>query len=285
MKFLIENYAGYESTQPIYFHKHINDYEEHSCVVRQNNSSVFDTFDAINPDVYIASAHTLSRDSVMYLRENRDKDIKLLICTDGLSTEEIQSLEDVLKKNDVSCHFYFNSSETQNSKRSRVVHIRNGVDTNIEPALKIDYKIQKAIFVNKSSKTKNYQGTFHVMSINKQMKDNVDFCLPITMLSSIYSKYEEIIFTDMPSSIPQYFFDALYRGEKVYYDILDEEKSKLADELIGSVLKVGNGLNYNNPNKITDFTELKKLIEEKHSSFNRTKTLLSQLPQKVKQDA
>jgi len=285
MKFLIENYAGYESTQPLYFHKHINDYEEHSCVIRKNNASVFDTFDAINPDVYIASAHTLSRDAVLYLQQNKHKDIKLLVCTDGLSVEEIQSLEDVLKKNDVSCHFYFNSSETQNSKRSRVVHIRNGVDTNIEPALKIDYRIQKAVFVNRSSKIKNYRGTFHVVSINRQMKDSVDFCLPITMLSSIYSKYEELIFTDMPNSIPQYFFDAIYHGEKVYYDIIDEEKSKIADELVGSVLKVGNRLNYNNPDKIIDFTDLKKHIEEKHSSFNRTKTLLSQLPQKVKSNA
>jgi hypothetical protein len=124
-----------------------------------------------------------------------------------------------------------------------------------------------------------------VISINKQIKDDVDFCLPITMLSSIYSKYEEIIFTDITRSIPQYFFDAIYRGEKVYYDILDDEKSKMADEIIGSVLKIGNGLNYNNPDKITDFSSLKKHVEEKHSSLNRTKTLLSQLPQKVKSDA
>jgi hypothetical protein len=117
------------------------------------------------------------------------------------------------------------------------------------------------------------------------MKDSVDFCLPITMLSSIYSKYEEIIFTEISNSLPQYFFDAIYHGEKVYYDIVDEAKSKLADEIVGSVLKVGNGLNYNNPDKITDFTDLKKHIEEKHSSLNRTKTLLSQLPQKVKSDA
>jgi hypothetical protein len=282
MKFLIENYAGYESTQPLYFHKHINDYEEHSCAIRTNDISVFDAFDAINPDVYIASAHTLSRDSVMYLRENKDKDIKLLICTDGLSSEEMQSLEGVLKNNEVSCHFYFNSSESNGTKRSKVVNIRNGVDLNLEPSLNIDYRIQKAIFVNKSAKIKNHKGTFHIISVNRQIKDSVDFCLPVTMLSSIYSKYEEIIFTDIPNSLPQHFFDAIYRGEKVYYDILDEDKSKLADEIVGSVLKVGNGLNYNNPDKITDFTDLKRYIEEKHSSINRTKTLLSQLPQKVK---
>lgn len=285
MKFLIENYSGYESTQPLYFHKHINDHEGHSSVIRSNSVSVFDAFDMVNPDVYIASAHTLSRDAVMYLRENRDKDIKLLICTDGLSVEEIQSLEDVLKKSEVNCHFFFNSLESQASKRSRVVQIRNCADINLEPSLKIDYKIQKAVFVNKSSKIRNYQGTFHVISTNKQMKDDVDFCLPITMLSSIYSKYEEIIFTDISRSIPQYFFDAIYLGEKVYYDILDDEKSKIADEIVGSVLKIGNGLNYNNPDKITDFSSLKKYVEEKHSSANRTKTLLSQLPQKVKSDA
>lgn len=281
MKFLIENYAGYESTQALYFHKHINDYDDHSSVIRPNNASVFDAFDAISPDVYIASAHTLSRDAVLYLKENKHKDIKLLICTDGLSVEEVQSLEEVLKKNDVSCHFFFNSAESQNTKRSRVVHIRNGFDSNIEPALKIDYNIQKAIFVNKSSKIRNYQGTFHVISTNQQMKDNVDFCLPVTMLPSIYSKYEELIFTDLPHSLPQYFFDAIYHSKKVYYDIVDVEKSKLVDELVGSVFKVGNRLNYNNPDKITDFADIKKHVEEKHSSFNRTKTLLSQLPQKV----
>lgn len=279
MKFLIENYADYESTQPLYFHNHINNYEEHSCTIRSNNISVFDSFDELDPDVYIASANTLSRDAVMYLSQNKDKEIKLLICTDGIKRENVESLEDILKQSGVNCHFFFNSLEAKKSTKSRVVQIRNACDINLQEQIKIDYKIQKAIFVNKSSKIRNYKGTFHVISTNNQIKNSVDFCLPATMLSSIYSKYEEIIFTDISNTIPQYFFDAIYRGEKVYYDILDEEKSKIADEIVGSILKVGNGLNYNNSDKITDFTDLKKHVAEKHSSFNRTKTLLSQLPQ------
>ena len=285
MKFLIENYAGYDSTQALYFHKHINDYEEHSCVIRPNNVSLFDSFDMINPDVYISSANKLSKDALLYIKQNQDKDIKLVICVDGLSADDVQSLDDVIKKNGVNCHFFFTSGDISSKIKTRIVQIRNGADINLEPSLKIDYNIEKAIFVNSASNIRNYGGTFHVISCNPNFKDSADFYLPITMLSSIYDRYEEIIFTEIRENLSQCFFDAIYRGKRVYYDILDEGQSHKADEIINSALKVGNSLNYNNPNRLMDFENIKKYIKEKNSSINRTKTLLSQLPQKVKKDA
>jgi len=285
MKFLIENYAGYDSTQALYFHQHINNYEEHSALIRQNNMSLFDSFDTIEPDVYLCSAQKLSKDALLYIKQNPDKDIKLIVCVDGISDDDIQSIDGAIKKSGVNCHFFFTSSNVSNKIRTRLVQIRNGVDINLQPSLKIDYNIQKAIIVNKVTKIRNYDGTFHVISNNPQLKDSVDFYLPITMLASIYSKYDEIIFTDIQENLSQCFFDAIYHGKKVYYDIVDEDQSKKADEIIDLILKVGNGLNYNNPNKLIDFTDLKKYVIDKHSSINRTKTLLSQLPQKVKQNA
>lgn len=278
MKFLIENYAGYESTQALYFHKHINDYNEHSCVIRPNNISIFDSFDIIKPDVYICSASKLSKDALLYIKQN--KDIKLIICVDDISNDDIQSLDDIIKQSEVICHFFFTSGNINNKKvRTRIVQIRNGADINLEPSLKIQYNIQKAILVNKATKIKNYNGTFHVISCNPNLKDSIDFYLPVTMLPSVYGKYEEIIFTDLQENLSQCFFDAIYNGNKVYYDIVDEDKAKKADEIIDTTFKVGNSLNYNNPNKLINFDDLKRYVAEKHSSLNRTKTLLSQLPQ------
>lgn len=280
MRFLIENYASYESTQPLYFHKHISDMPEHTSMIR-TGGSIFDVFDLFKPDVYISSANKLSRDVVMYLVENKDKDIRLVVCVDGLNNEEIQNLDSVLKSNGVECQFFFSTVNIPETRRTRVVQIKNGADINLEKSLKIDYNIQKALIVNKPSQIKNYEGTYHVISTNPQMKDNVDLCLPITMLPSIYPKYEEVIFTDLSTNLPQCFFDAIYSGSRVYYDILDSEKSKKIDEAIDNTFKIGNILNYNSKDKLLDFADLRKKVEEKHSSINRTKTLLSQLPQKV----
>jgi hypothetical protein len=108
-----------------------------------------------------------------------------------------------------------------------------------------------------------------------------DFYSPVAMLSSLYHKYDEIILTDFTGYIPQVFFDAVYRGVKVYYDINDVNIEQKANETFNKILKIDDKLNYNSKNKLTDFSDLKQLITDKHTGINRAKTLLSQLPQQV----
>ena len=97
-----------------------------------------------------------------------------------------------------------------------------------------------------------------------------DVSLPQQTLSSLYSKYNEIVF-DGYDTFDQSFFDALYRTPEVYYISDDKKLDELSEKLFGCVL------NYNNKGKI-DFTKVKEVLKEKHLPKNRVKQLLSQLP-------
>jgi len=49
------------------------------------------------------------------------------------------------------------------------------------------------------------------------------------------------------------------------------------NEKLKSIFKIDLELNYNNENKTQDFSEIKKIIMEKHTDSRRTKSLLSQI--------
>lgn len=283
MKFLIENYSTPDSTQPLYFNKHLNETSEHRSILRQNNASIFDIFDTIRPDVYISSFNTLSKDALLYLQEN--KHIKFLMSIDGLQQQHFLKLEDILQSYEVSCHFFFSVSGQSYSRKYRFVSIRHAADINIKQDLSIVYKAEKCIIVNKDDPSRNYKkdynGTYHVITNNQSLLKKSDAYLPITLMPSIYNMYEEIIFTDIGSELPQSFFDALYYGKRVYYDIKNENIAQKIDDAVSHIFGVNNVLNYNAPNKLEDFSAVKNIVNEKHLSTNRTKTLLSQLPQKT----
>ena len=283
MRFLIENYSNPGSTQPMYFNKHINDVPEHQSMIRHNNASIFDIFDTFNPDVYISSINTLSKDSLLYLQENQD--IKLLISIDGLAPASFINLENILQSYNVKCHFFFSSSGKSPSRKNRFVTIRNGADINVQQNMDIKYSIDKCIVFQKEDPSrqysKEYNGTYHVITNNRSLVGHADAYLPITLMPSVYGMYNEVVFTDIGPEVPQVFFDALYYGNKVYYDIKDESSAKKVDDAIASIFGETAILNYQATNRTEDFSEIKNIVREKHSSLNRTKTLLSQLPQKV----
>lgn len=287
MKFLIDNYSDYNSTQALYFHRHINDYDEHFCHLKSDNSiSMYDLFDRLEPDVYITSAHKISKDAVMYLKENQqEKDIKLVISIQNVKNNEIVAIEELLKKHNVSCSFFFLNCDKKNrpiTKRTNVVAIQDAADTNLLLNLDLDFKIDRAFIIDKQTAFKERGGTYHVITTNPELKDLSDFSLPINLLVAMYPKYEEIIFTNLTNNIPQSIFDAIIHGNKVYYDIEDRDISKNLDEIFDKTFGVGAGMNYKNLNRLQDFTAVKALVNEKHTSAKRTKSLLSQIPNAIK---
>lgn len=289
MKFLIDNYAEYNNTQALYFHKHINEYEQHSAhIVSNHNMSLYDLFDTFSPDVYITSAHKLSKDSILYLKENqKDKQIKLAISIQGIKNSDVLSIEEILNKHGVNCSFFFLNSSSKTLpfvKKTNIVRIHDCADLNLELNLDIDFKLDRAFIVDQNTTNKLRSGTYHAISLNPALNGKVDFVLPINLMSAIYKKYDEIIFTDMEDYIPQAFFDAILRGNAVYYQIDNKQHEKVVDEMMAKTFNCEDRLNYNSSNRLSTFDDLKALVIEKHSSQNRTKTLLSQIPNAITKD-
>ena len=75
-------------------------------------------------------------------------------------------------------------------------------------------------------------------------------------------------------NINQILLDALNFGNKVYYD--NEEETGI-ETILKSVFKIDIKLDYNREDRTQDFSEIKKIILEKHTDSKRTKKLLSQI--------
>jgi hypothetical protein len=280
MKFLLDNFSDSHSTQSLYLNKHLNDIGYVSNIRMDPHQSLYDALDIYSPDIYISSIPTFSKDALFYIKENAQRNIKLIMCINGANQSIVDKVEDLLKANEIDCLFFFGNKKDVNTKFIKYITVQEAADINIlEARNELKYNIQKAVIVTDKSKVKNYSGTYHVISLSQNM-NKCDFFVPASVLTHLYQNYDEIIFTDFEGYIPQYFFDAVARNKKIYYDINDINVENKVNDILTKVLKLeSHSLNYNSENKLKDFSNLNKYVLEKHTGLNRTKTIISQLPQ------
>jgi len=276
MKFLIDNYYDGQNTQCLYFNSILAQLGHESRIYNAKDHSLYDILDIYKPDYYITHPNILSKDFISYSK-NEKNNIKLILNTQQLQAEEIKLLDIYLKNDNVHCLLMISNLDNKNIpklKYSKIAQILNCADENLlklQPDIK--YNIPKAYFV--SSKYEAQESVPHHKITNiKELSALVDIYLPEMQLASLYSNYEEIIFPNMQNYIPQSFFDAIMLGKKVYFT---SDDNNIID-LINVVLKPERSLNYNDNDRMQDFTSLKEYIKEKHYTINRVKTLLSQIP-------
>lgn len=272
MKFLVQNYASESNTQAMYLARGLNT-DDHTAVLWNNDCSLYDIMDRERPDCYVTSASMLSKDFLHYAKSYLMFDMKLLLNVDGVSQDIINSLERSLLQNNIKCLFFFASNPKIHTNKIRFVNLNNAYDVYLSTKSKLGYKINKAFIVNSQDEIEKSDGSYHILSHKRDMIDIADIVFPEFQLCSLYGNYDEII-VNIDSVIPQVFFDALMYGNKVYYRSKNEDVKKSVEKL----LRTDESLDYDDQNKMTDFTKIKKTIVERHSSLNRVKTLLSQLP-------
>lgn len=275
MKFLIENYASAEDTQCLYFAHDINMHEEHSAKVWNSTSSIYDVLDTIRPDYFISHIFKLSKDVVHYMKHAESK-MKLLVSVESASDAIIESAEKAILNQGINCAFFFGSRNVK-TKKIRFVRINHAYDSNLQTQnTQVDYSIDEAIFIDSKDDVVllNKEISYHYISNNKELDGVADIVLPENSMYHLYKNYDRIIFRNIKDVVPQSFFDAIMCGNKVYYESNDDN----VHESMKKLFKQEKSLNYNDNDKLEDFTNLKSYVKEKHSNQNRTKTLLSQLP-------
>ena len=283
MKFVIDNYVEHNHTQPLYFHKHINDdYEEHDAVLLNNHGvGTYDTFDSLQPDVYVTSASLITQEAIDYLSENP---IMTAINVQNIRSSEVLVLEEILVDKKVNCLFFFGSHHKRVqpvTKRIKFQRIMDCADTNLNIGeSKLKYHVEKLILCAGDVEIKNYGKTFHITSTDRELGGAIDFILPVHLLKTLYMNYNEIVVADCNFSLNQCFFDALSLGCKVYYDVISENERQVVANTVNKILGDFD-ISYASQNKIDDFSEIQKIVLEKHTSSNRTKTLLSQIPNAI----
>jgi hypothetical protein len=266
MRFLIDNYANSESTEPYYLNATINNID--GCVSHlwnRNQTSAYDIFDIVKPDIFIAQKDHISLDALKYMSEH--KSIGMIINVTGFNGEELLNLENIVQQNKLNVPFVFNNGiDRLKSNKINVLNILNSADIYLLAVDKLDYKIDKAIMVQKKSQIDySYSGTYHYLSTSEELVKDVDIVQPVMRMQNIYRNYSEIVFKPFRDVIPQIFFDAIVNNNKVSYECDGTEKSRLMNEKIKSILG-------------EDKSEWQKIVKSKHTCLNRTKSLLSQLP-------
>jgi hypothetical protein len=236
-----------------------------SAIWHPSQISAYDIFDIVKPDVYLTHALMINTEAVQYMKSN--KSIKMVISTNGLNQKETEELEDLIQNQDINCAFLFNDALCSNkTKQINTVCVNAGADVfvNVDDA---SYDIDKAIIVNDSSEIKEYDGSYHIISPNSKVSDNVDLFLPSAKISSIIKNYKEVVFRSLEGS-SQLLYDCIYYGNKVILDFEDKDYQNKTLNIINKVLKID--ISNEAPEKI------KETVTSKHTCLNRAKSLLSQ---------
>ena len=275
MNFLIDNYSTHDNSQPMYLHTAFFNMEYEGVLSDIAANSVFDLFDTIKPDIVITSAQRLNKETMFYMKENADLGIRLLLNVDNLNKENIEQLCDFMVMEEVIPSFMFSSNYTlpDKIKKINIVKLLPAADNNQISEPDFDYSIERGVIINEEPEEMQYDSSFHVISTDPRMKDKADIVLPAIGLRSIYPKYNEIIIKNLKSTT-QVFFDAILSGAKVYYQ---NSRDTGVQDKINKIFKKDFNLDYNSDSKLQDFSEIKNIVNEKHTGDNRARTILSQI--------
>tara|TARA_R110000868_G_scaffold18531_12_gene81375 strand:+ start:150 stop:977 length:828 start_codon:yes stop_codon:yes gene_type:complete len=273
MKFIIDNYSDSYSTQPMQFHRQFVEKGIESNILDMSKISVYDTMDVLNPDILITTGTRITNAIIQYLKENKDK--KLILNIDNLQQDQVKQIADLLKLEDISTMFFISSNYSlpKQIDKINVVKLLPSVDTYMVQKLDFEYNIELGLIVDSLIDGIAYPNTFHVISPNPSLNNKTDISLNCLGLRSIYDKYDTIVMKNL-KNINQILLDALNFGNKVYYD--NEEETGI-ETILKSVFKIDIKLDYNREDRTQDFSEIKKIILEKHTDSKRTKKLLSQI--------
>lgn len=229
-------------------------------------SSAYDILDITKPDYLLTHISNLYEDAITYISQNGG--CKLIINITGSTREDVEKIEKlILDRNVEIAFFYTNDDEVYKLRNTNIVSIPFGADIFLFQN-NTNYKINKAFIVNSKAEKVECDEPHHILSYNSKLKDIVDIVLPENKLATLYKNYEEIILKFSGKYIPQIFFDAIYYGNKVYYDIEDKQQMSFINNKVNRLFKIDSN----------DTNLIKNLVKRKHTCLNRVKTLLSQLP-------
>jgi hypothetical protein len=224
-------------------------------------------FDLTKPDYFLTHITSIHEDVIGYLRENGG--CKMIINITGASQEDVEKIERIILDQNVEIGFFFtNYDETYKLRHTNVVSIPLGADIflNQHP---LRYQLDKAIVVNSKADIIQSDGSYHTISYNKKLENDVDIVMPENKLAGLYRNYNEIVLRFCGTLLPQIFFDAIYYGNKVYYHLDDNDQLSKINAKINKVLKL---------NGDEDAQAIKNTVKKRHTCLNRVKSLLSQLP-------
>lgn len=273
MNFVISNYSSFTQTESMYIDATLRAIGCKSAIWNPSKISAYDIFDVVKPNYHITHITNIMTDVISYIQENGD--MELIINVTGVDQNVVSTTEQILKERNVPIAFLFtNSEEQQIESKSRLVKIGFGADVFLSKG-SIPYALDIGQIVLAKEHIKDFDRPYHTISCNKNLENDVDILLPVNQLSNIYHNYDELVFRSFGTMIPQCFYDAIFYGKKVYYDIDHDETRQMISDKIKKVFRTDMDICDKNS---VDSKELRKKLIDRHTCFHRVKSILSQLP-------
>ena len=285
MKFVIDNYSDINCSQALYLQSHINSMDEHECILNNSQAPFFDVMDSFNPDVYISSWKTINMDIINYIKGTKNAP-SLMINIESAKSGSLRKMFEILKDNNIKYKMFHQNESPfwDHATKKESIRVLNAVDINIDISSKIKWKnkINYLLICRDKEEIKNldlsflHNKTFHIYSSDGGGDIHTSI---ISVAKTMLHNYENIIITGINENLDQIFFEAMYRGDRVYF-LETKDKVKAVEEKIHKIFKTDECFNFLDKDRTTDFSVIKKSIELKHTSLNRSKTILSQVLKK-----
>ena len=271
MKTLIQNYSSGLSTEPMYFNGCLSECGLESHLWADPNISAFDIFDSVVPDIFICHYKFLTNDIIKYLSQN--KKIQVILNVTGANDDELNIVEQIYEANQIKTPFIFTNQYDfiahPKPKKIKLVNIMPAADLFLPPSPLPDFEIDLAVIstglndiIKAAVKNKD---VYHLLLLGKE-DENFDLPVDIKSMTSLYSRYKEIILVDNINIVSsQILFDASLKSRKLSIRVRGEEQEML-DKLLATLFHA-------EPEAKDAGEIIRNQIKRKHTCFNRTARL------------
>ena len=276
MRTLIQNYTSALSTEPMYIHKCLSECGYEASLWSNPQTSAYDAFDMHQPDVFITHYKFLTNDIVNYLSKKRQ--IKMVLNISGASQSDMDTIENIVQSNNINIPLAFtNLYESNNNvrmKNIKCINLYPAADIFLAPAPTPDYNLQACVIsIQKNdlvTEAIENKETCHIFSLNPERSDYADMSLDVTVLSSFYHKYDEVILADDVNLVTsQILFDSILKSKKVTLRV-PENQQQLLDSILASL--------FIEDSSKSDMSDLiRGQIKRRHNCFKRTARLFRAL--------
>jgi len=262
----------------MYLHEEINKIPDCKCImVNGGTENLYYVYDRTLPDIVIMNIGTDMR-NVMHYNQNSAKKVKHIINIDLVEDKHIPLIKEILNQKEINCPLAFSSNINHKKEDFGIPyeHVLQCANDKIEKS-DIDFKIDKAIIINKKEDKKEYSGSYHFLS-NSPEDVGADSNLNPFSMASILHNYNEIIFRNIkPNLIPESFFNAIMlSNSKVYFDNDNKEEAIVLQSSLSKMLDDETMFDFNEA-KIYNEDKVRLKIEDRHKPRNRLKQIFSQI--------
>lgn len=272
MKILIQNYASPISSEPLYFNQAFQMTEGiESMLWSPNTISTYDVFDKYQPDIFICHHLGISNEIISYLSGTP---IQIVVNITNITEDNLTILEDMLAGNNITCRLMFSNNydfvaqpKPKNIKYEKILPCADVffLESQI-PDYKLDAMMVSSAHNDRMEQLEGKFESYHKMKVGVEQDENFDMNVNVIMLSSLYSRYKEVVICDaIDIAFSQVFFDAFLKSEKVSIK-LPKNQEHLFTTALSEIFKEEGDENL--------VENIRGQIKENHTCINRVKQLM-----------